>query len=261
VLKLSANLSFLFQEHEFLNRFEAASKAGFRYVEYMFPYPYEATVLKEKLDQHNLKQTLLNFPAGNWDGGERGIAVLPGRQVEFKEGVSKALEYANTLQVPFINCLVGKGDESISHETQQECLKENLTYAAKQLAQHDITLLIEPINTYDIPGFFLNESGQVIDLINTLDQPNIALQYDVYHMQKMEGNLAETLAQQLANIGHIQIADNPGRHQPGTGEINYPYLFKHLEALDYDGFVGLEYAPDPDTLSSFDWIRRYELTL
>ncbi len=259
MLKLSANLSFLYQEYEFLDRFHAASKTGFQYVEYMFPYPYKANVLKEKLEEYSLKQNLMNLPAGNWEAGERGIAVLPGRQEEFKEGVEKALEYATILQISCINCLVGKSSTEVSNQAQINCLEENLTYAAKQLSQHNITLLIEPINSYDIPGFFLTRSEQVIDLILSLNQPNIALQYDVYHMQKMEGNLVETMRKNLAHIAHIQIADNPGRHQPGTGEINYRFIFEQLEALNYSGFVGLEYSPEPNTSSSFDWIKSYEL--
>lgn len=259
MLKLSANLTFLFQEHDFLDRFAAAASAGFKHVEYMFPYEYDAAELKNKLDKHKLTQNLFNLPAGNWQAGERGIAVLPDRQDEFKDGVQQALTYVDALNVPFVNCLVGKRDESLSEQAQESCLIENLRYAAQQLASRNVTLLIEPINTLDIPGFFLSNSAQATRVMHAVNQPNLALQYDVYHMQKMEGNLIETITTLLDKIGHIQIADNPGRHQPGTGEINYSYVLKTLNDLGYEHYVGLEYVPEPDTVASLGWARSYGL--
>lgn len=253
--KFSANLSFLFTEKPFLERFEAAAKAGFKYVEYMSPYEFPPEEIAGALHFHGLTQVLFNLPSGDWALGDRGIASDPSRVEEFREGVERALEYADSLKVERINCLAGKKLQGASEGQQWEILVENLRFAASRLAQAGKTLLVEPINTFDIPGFFLNRSSQALRLLKEVGAPNLKLQYDVYHMQRMEGELTSTIRDNLGVIGHIQIADNPGRHQPGTGEINYSFLLRELDRLGYRGFVGLEYIPVPDTTSSLGWIR------
>ena len=259
--RLSISISMLFGERPFLERFAAAGEAGFKYVEYMFPYEHEAQALKELLEQNGLKQVLFNLPAGDWGAGDRGIAADPNRVDEFRVGVDRALEYAHVLGVERINCLVGRGVDGVSHEEQWQVLVQNLTFAAGRLAQEKRMLLVEPINTYDVPGFFISTSQDALTLLDEVAADNLMLQYDIYHMQKMEGNLTDTIKGNLERIGHIQIADVPGRHQPGTGELNYRFLLAEIDRLGYDGFVGLEYIPEPDTVSSLGWVQELGITL
>jgi len=253
--KFAANLTMLFTEAPFLDRFALARQAGFKFVEYLFPYPYEAAELKRQLDASGLRQVLFNLPAGDWTTGDRGIGAAPGREAEFHAGVPKAIAYAKALGVPRVNCLAGKRVPGRSDEEHWQTLAQNVRFAAAELAPHGIELLVEPINHFDIPGFLVNRTTQVLKLLDEIAQPNVRVQYDIYHAQREEGELTNTLRQHLARIGHIQIADNPGRHQPGTGEINFPFLFRQLDELGYAGFVGLEYVPAPDTASSLGWLR------
>lgn len=255
--KFAANLSMLFTEAEFMQRFKLAAKNGFKAVEYMFPYDFPAQSIKQELDENKLTQVLFNLPAGDWNGGERGIACLPERQKEFQEGVKKAIEYANVLNCKQINCLVGRKDPSLSEEKTMETLVANLRYAAEQLEKENIRLLVEAVNTYDIPGFYLNKSAQVEDVIKRVGHANIYFQYDIYHMQRMEGELTETMKRLLKHICHIQLADNPGRHEPGTGEINYTYLFKQLEQMGFTGWIGCEYKPATTTEAGLGWMKPY----
>lgn len=254
--RFAANLTMLFNELPFLDRFEAARDAGFKGVEYLFPYAFEKEALAERLQEYGLTQVLHNLPAGDWDKGERGIAVLPGREAEFREGVARAIEYAKALNCRQVNCLVGIAPAGIDAGTLRRTVVENLRYAATQLKQAGIKLLIEPINTYDIPGFYLNTTKQALDLIESVGADNLFVQYDVYHAQRTEGELAKTIANNLASIAHIQVADNPGRNEPGTGEINYRWLFTHLDRIGYDGWIGCEYKPAFDTRAGLDWIAR-----
>jgi hydroxypyruvate isomerase len=254
--RFAANLTMLFNELPFLDRFEAARDAGFKGVEYLFPYAFEKEALAERLQQFGLTQVLHNLPAGDWDKGERGIAVLPGREAEFREGVARAIEYAKALNCRQVNCLVGIAPAGVDAGTLRRTVVENLRYAATQLKQAGIRLLIEPINTYDIPGFYLNTTTQALDLIESVGADNLFVQYDVYHAQRTEGELAKTIERNLASIAHIQVADNPGRNEPGTGEINYPWLFKHLDRIGYDGWIGCEYKPAFETRAGLDWIAR-----
>jgi len=255
--RFCANLSMLFGDLPFLDRFEAARKAGFDGVEYLFPYDFDAGELREKLDRHRLVQVLHNLPAGNWAGGERGIAILPDRQEEFRNGVDKAIAYATTLGCTQVNCLAGKLTDGLDPALARTVLVENLRYAAKAFSQHGLKLLVEPINTIDIPGFFLTTSAQTLALLDEVGADNAFLQFDIYHMQIMQGDLARGLERHLARIAHVQIADNPGRHEPGTGEINYPFLFRHLDAIGYDGWVGCEYVPaGPDTAAGLGWLTQ-----
>jgi hydroxypyruvate isomerase len=254
--RFAANLTMLFNELPFLDRFEAARDAGFKGVEYLFPYGFEKEALAERLQQFGLTQVLHNLPAGDWDKGERGIAVLPGREAEFREGVACAIEYARALNCRQVNCLVGIAPAGVDAGTLRRTVVENLRYAATQLKQAGVKLLIEPINTYDIPGFYLTTTKQALDLIESVGADNLFVQYDVYHAQRMEGELAKTVERHLASIAHIQVADNPGRNEPGTGEINYPWLFAHLDRIGYDGWIGCEYKPATDTRAGLDWIAR-----
>ena len=254
--QFAANLTMLFNEVPFLERFEKANKAGFKAVEFLFPYPFAATEIKQKLDQNQLKLVLHNLPAGDWDAGERGIACLPDRQAEFREGVSKAIEYAKALGVNQLNCLAGKAPAGADQKTLHSTFVENLRYAAQELKKANIRLLIEPINTFDIPGFFLNTTKQATHILEEVASDNLFVQYDIYHAQRMEGELANTIEKNLAKIGHIQLADNPGRNEPGTGEINYAYLFKFLDRIGYQGWIGCEYKPATSTEAGLGWIKQ-----
>ena len=257
--KFAANLTMLFNELPFLDRFAAAKAAGFGGVEFLFPYDFEKVVLREKLDRYGLSQVLHNLPAGNWAAGERGIAVLPDRVAEFRAGVEQAIDYAQALDCRQLNCLVGIAPAGIETETLRRVLVNNLRFAADALARHNIRLLIEPINTRDIPGFFLSRTQQAQDLIAEVGSDNLFIQYDIYHMQIMEGDLAPTIRKHFDRIAHIQLADNPGRNEPGTGEINFPYLFRYLDEIGYAGWVGCEYKPKTATDQSFEWLASQAL--
>ena len=250
--KFAANLTMLFTELDFLARFAAAARCGFTAVEYLFPYAYPKDQLADTLRKLGLTQVLHNLPAGNWDAGERGIACHPDRVSEFQEGVERAIDYARTLGCRQINCLAGIA--TVPQNRARDAFVANLKYAAPRLAAHGIKLLIEPINIFDMPGFFLSRTSQALEIMAEAAEPNLYLQYDVYHMQMMEGNLATTIKQNLARIAHIQVADVPGRHEPGTGEINYPFLFQHLDSIGYQGWIGCEYKPLAKTEDGFGWL-------
>jgi hydroxypyruvate isomerase len=254
--RYDANLTMLFGEVAFLDRFEAAARAGFTAVEYLFPYDYDKVELRRRLNAHGLVQALHNLPAGNWSAGERGIACHPDRTAEFAEGVDRAIEYATALGCGQVNCLAGIVPAGVSLEEARATFVRNLRLAAGTLASAGVRLLIEPINTRDIPGFFLSRTAQALEVIEAVGSPNLLLQYDVYHMQIMEGDLSTTLERHISRIGHIQIADPPGRHEPGTGEINYDFLLGHLDRLGYAGWVGLEYKPAGRTEDGLAWMRR-----
>lgn len=253
--KFAANLTMLFNELEFLDRFKAARDAGFDGVEYLFPYPYRKEELAERLKQNDLSQVLHNLPAGDWAKGERGVACIPGREGEFQDGVGTAIEYATALGCHQLNCLVGIPPAGADASTVRETLLRNLRFAADKLKGAGIRLLIEPCNTRDIPGFFLNRSQQALDIIVEAGSDNLFLQYDIYHMQIMEGDLAPTIQRHLPRIKHVQLADNPGRHEPGTGEINYPFLFGFIDRLGYDGWIGCEYKPAKTTTEGLGWMQ------
>ncbi len=251
--KFAANLTMLFSELPFLDRFAAAKSAGFSGVEYLFPYDFDKADLREQLDEHGLTQVLHNLPAGNWAGGERGIAILPERIDEFRDGVARAIDYAKALDCRQLNCLVGIAPRDADPFELNEVLVGNLRFAADALARERIKLLVEPINTLDIPGFFLNRTEQAVQLIADVRSSNLFIQYDIYHMQVMEGDIARTVQKHLPRIAHIQLADNPGRNEPGTGEINYPFLFRHLDTIGYRGWVGCEYKPRTTTVDGLGW--------
>lgn len=255
--KFAANLTLMFTEVDFLDRFEAAAKAGFKAVEFHFPYAYGKEQIAERVAAHRLRQVLFNLPAGDWQAGDRGIACRPDRAQEFQDGVETAIDYATALGCKQVNCLAGIRPEGVAEESVRETLVANLNFAAAKLGEGGIRLLVEPINTRDIPGFYLCHTDQALAVIDEVGSANLALQYDVYHMQVMEGDLATTLGRNLDRIKHIQIADNPGRHEPGTGEIDYRFLLAFLDRLGYGGWVGCEYLPMTTTEEGLGWIKPY----
>lgn len=254
MLRFSANLSFLFLDRPFLERFEAAAACGFKGVEFHFPYAFPADEVRDAARRAGVEVVLFNFPPGDWAAGERGIACLPDRVVEFRDGVALAARYAEALDCPRLNCLAGLRGASHSETALLTTLVDNLRHAADALAPAGREVLTEPLNSRDTPGFYLDRTAPALALIAAAARPNLRLQYDIYHAQVMEGDLARTLEANLARIGHIQLADNPGRHQPGTGEINFPFLFRRLRALGYPGWIGCEYVPTGPTEDSFGWM-------
>lgn len=257
MVKFAANLTMMFNEVDFLDRFEAAANAGFKGVEYLFPYDYDKTAIADRLMQHGLTQVLHNLPAGDWDAGERGIACHPDRVGEFQDGVDQAIEYAATLGCKQINCLAGIPPADAAPDLVQATLVSNLTYAATRMKRVGVRLLIEPINLRDIPGFYLFHTSQGRAIIEQVSSDNVFLQHDIYHMQIMEGDLITTMETNMEVIRHIQLADNPGRNEPGTGEINYAQIFAFLDRIGYDGWIGCEYRPLTTTEEGLDWIKPY----
>ena len=251
--KFAANLTLLFNEHAFLDRFAAAAEAGFKGVEYLFPYAWPAAQLAEALQANALVQVLHNLPPGDWDAGERGIACHPDRVGEFQDGVGRGIDYALALGCPQLNCLAGIRPEGVDPERALATFIDKLGFAAAALDAAGLKLLIEPINHFDIPSFFLTRTEQAAQIVAAVGAENLFIQYDIYHAQRMEGELANTLSRYLPMIGHMQLADTPGRHEPGTGEINFPFLFRHIDALGYTGWIGCEYKPLADTVSGLSW--------
>ena len=254
--KFAANLSMLFTEVAFLDRFERAAGAGFDAVEFLFPYAFDTREIKARLEAHRLKLVLHNLPAGDWDVGERGIACLPDRVDEFRAGVAQGIEVGTALGVPRLNCLAGKAPIGAADATLRKTFVDNLKFAAAEFSKAGLQLVIEPINSFDIPGFYLNRTAQALAILDEVGAPNAFVQYDIYHAQRMEGEIAATLAKHLARIGHLQIADNPGRNEPGTGELNYAFLFAHLDRIGYAGHVGCEYKPATTTEAGLGWRQR-----
>ncbi|MDI6746498.1 MAG: hydroxypyruvate isomerase [Rhodocyclaceae bacterium] len=255
--RFAANLTMLFNEAPFLERFDQAAAAGFKAVEFLFPYDFPAEQLQDALKRNQLQLVLHNLPAGDWAAGERGIACHPDRVQEFRDGVGRALAYATALGVKQLNCLAGIQPPGVADADARRTLVDNLKFAAPKLQVAGIKLLIEPINTFDIPDFFLNRTRQALDIIRDTGSDNIFVQYDIYHMQRMEGELAKTIEKNLSSIAHLQLADNPGRNEPGTGEINYAFLFAFLDRIGYKGWIGCEYKPATTTTAGLGWVAPY----
>ncbi len=256
--KFAANLSMMYTEHAFADRFAAAAADGFDAVECMFPYALSAVELAAQLQRHGLRQVLFNLPPGDWDAGERGIAALPGREAEFTASLDIALRYAQASGCHLLHVMAGlvAANASPADRDAMHCTYvANLRRAARAAALQHVTLLIEPINTRDMPGYFLYYQQQAHDIVAEVNEPNLRVQMDLYHCQIMEGDLATRLRRHLAGVGHIQIAGVPGRHEPDVGEINYPYLFDLLDELGYAGHIGCEYRPRADTSAGLGWRR------
>jgi hydroxypyruvate isomerase len=254
--KFAANLSTLFTEFPLPERFAAAAKTGFKGVEVQFPYGMAKEEVAERLRANGQTLVLFNLPPGNFEAGERGIACLPGRIQEFQDGVGIAIEYARAAGCKTLNCLAGIVPQSVSRDAARRTFVENLKFAASKLKEEGILLVTEAINSYDVPGFFLNWSTQAMALFDDAGADNLKLQYDIYHMQRMEGELASTIARLLPRIGHIQLADNPGRHEPGTGEINFPWLLAFIDRIGYAGWIGCEYMPLAGTAAGLGWLDK-----
>lgn len=255
--KFAANLTMLYNETPFLERFKAAAQAGFKAVEFLFPYDFTKEQVAAALKDNGLAIALHNLPAGDWAKGERGIACHPDRVQEFRDGVETAIDFAKALNCPQVNCLAGILPKGVSADKARGVLVENLRYAAGKLAAEKIGLLLEPVNSHDIPGFFVDRPSFGFALLDAAGANNLRLQYDIYHAQVMEGDLANTIAREFARIGHIQLADNPGRNEPGTGEINFPFLFRRLDELGYSGWIGCEYKPKTTTTEGLSWVKPY----
>jgi len=253
----AANLSMMFQETGFLDRFDAAARAGFKAVEFLFPYEHPPEIVAERLERNGLALALFNTVPGDWAGGERGLAALPGREQEFREGVDKAIVYAKAAKCPLLHAMAGLWPDGRDKAEGERVYVENLRWAADRVAAAGLTVVIEPINTRDIPGYFLNYTAQAMSVIERVARPNLKLQLDLYHVQIMEAALAAKVRALAGAYPHVQIAGNPGRHEPDIGEINYPYLFELFDEVGYAGWIGCEYRPQGDTLAGLAWARRY----
>jgi len=256
MLKFAPNLSTMFTEVTFMERFEKAKLAGFQFVEFQFPYAHSSDEVKKQLEKHGLEVVLFNLPPGNWEAGDRGLAIFSDRQDEFRQSVKQALQYAQAFECTKMHCMAGVLPETGERTRALEIFKENVRYCAEQLGEHGINVLLEPINTYDMPNYFLSNVELAIEILDELALPNVKLQFDFYHMQRIQGELMKTFKKYKDRIGHVQIADNPGRHEPGTGEINYDNIFRMLEEEGYDGFIGLEYIPKDSSENSLAWLRK-----
>jgi hydroxypyruvate isomerase len=254
--RFAANLSLMFNEVDFLDRFEAAAKAGFGGIEYLFPYDYEPAAIKERLEKHGLTQVLFNLHPGDWAGGERGLTSLPDRVAEFQDSVGQAIDYAKALGCTMLHALPGVPGEA-DRDRVDRTYVENLRFAAEAAKVEGIRILIEPINTRDMPGIYLNRSSQALSIMEEVGSDNLYLQYDCYHMQIMEGDLTTTIERILDKIAHIQIAEVPGRHEPGRGEIAYDFVFEHLDRIGYSGWIGCEYRPAGNTVEGLGWFKPY----
>jgi len=255
--RLAANLSMMFNEVDFLARFAAARQAGFDAVEFLFPYDFPAAELRKRLDDNGLTQALFNAPPGNWAGGERGLASLPGRQAEFRDAMKKALDYAGALGCKLVHCMAGIPDASVAPGTAVALYAANLAWAAEHASAAGVRLCIEPINHRDMPGYFLNTEAQGAAVCEALGADRVGLQFDVYHVQITEGDITKRMEKYMPIIAHMQIADVPARNEPGTGEIGWPFVFRRMDELGYTGYVGCEYRPAGDTVAGLGWRKTF----
>jgi hydroxypyruvate isomerase len=256
--RFAANLSMMFNEVPFLDRFALAAKAGFKGVEFLFPYEHPAAEIAARLKDNGLQQVLFNAPAGDFAKGERGMAAIPGKQAAFRDSIKIALEYANVLACPRLHIMAGLKPEGVAHDTLTAVYGANLAYAAEECAKAGVKPIIEPINHRDIPGFFLNTTDQAAAIIAAIGPEKLGLQFDLYHCQITEGDVVKRVEKHLALIAHMQVADTPGRHEPGTGEVNWPFVFKTIDALGFRGWIGCEYRPAGETLAGLSWFAPYK---
>lgn len=257
--RLAANLSMMFNEVPFLDRFAAAARAGFQAVEYLFPYEFPAAEVRSRLDGAGLKQVLFNMPPGNWAAGERGLASLHGRQAEFRDSVGKALEYAAALECGLVHCMAGIPPAGTPFATAAAVYAANLAWAAERATPAGVKLVIEPINHRDMPGFHLNTMEQGAAVVEAIGRDRLGLQFDIYHCQVTEGDITKRMEALMPIIAHMQIADVPARNEPGTGEIGWEYVFRRVDELGYQGWVGCEYRPLGDTVAGLEWRKRYRV--
>jgi len=255
--RLAANLSMMFNEVPFLDRFDAAAKAGFQAVEFLFPYEYPAAELKRRLDASGLRQVLFNMPPGDWAKGERGTASLPGRQAEFREGVKLALDYAMALDCRLMHCMAGIPPAGTAFGTAAAMFAANVAWAGEQASVAGVRLCLEPINHRDMPGFHLNTMAQAAAVIAAIGADKVGLQFDIYHCQTTEGDITKRMELHMPFIAHMQLADVPARNEPGTGEIGWPFVFRRIDELGYQGWIGCEYRPAADTVAGLAWRRQF----
>ncbi len=253
--KFAANLSMMFNEVPFPERFAAAAKAGFKGVEFLFPYDYTPAEVAGWLKENKLENALFNLPPGDFAAGERGIASLPGREQEFRDGVAKAIEYALALGTPKVHCMAGLFPAGADRAKHRAVYVENVRYAAQEMAKHGRMLVIEPINPRDIPGYFINTQAEGHAICKEIGLPNLKVQMDFYHCQIVEGDLTMTFKNNFVGIGHVQIASVPTRNEPDQGELNYRHIFKLLDEMGYDGWVGCEYRPRGRTEDGLGWLE------
>jgi hydroxypyruvate isomerase len=256
--RFAANLSMMFNEVPFLDRFALAAKAGFKGVEFLFPYEHPAAEIAARLQDNGLQQVLFNAPAGDFAKGERGMAAIPGKQAAFRDSIKIALEYAATLACPRLHIMAGLKPEGVAHDTLTAVYGANLAYAAEECAKVGVKPIIEPINHRDIPGFFLNTTDQAAAIIAAIGPEKLGMQFDLYHCQITEGDVVKRVEKHLPLIAHMQVADTPGRHEPGTGEVNWPFVFKTIDALGFRGWIGCEYRPAGETLAGLSWFAPYK---
>lgn len=256
--RFAANLSMMFNEVPFLDRFALAAKAGFKGVEFLFPYEHPAAEIAARLKDNGLQQVLFNAPAGDFAKGERGMAAIPGKQAAFRDSIRIALEYATTLACPRLHIMAGLKPEGVAHDTLTAVYGANLAYAAEECAKVGVKPIIEPINHRDIPGFFLNTTDQAAAIIAAVGPEKLGMQFDLYHCQITEGDVVKRVEKHLPLIAHMQVADTPGRHEPGTGEVNWPFVFKTIDALGFRGWIGCEYRPAGETLAGLSWFAPYK---
>ncbi len=254
--RFAANLSMMFNEVSFLDRFDAAAKAGFQAAEFLFPYEFPAAEIRRRLDANGLSQALFNMPPGNWAKGERGIACLPGRQAEFRDGVKQAVDYAGALGCPLVHCMAGIVPAEVKAATAAAVYAANLAWAAEQAQASGVRVVIEPINHRDMPGYLLNTQAQGAAIVEAIGRDRLGLQFDVYHVQITEGDITKRMEQFMPVIAHMQIADVPARNEPGTGEIGWPFVFRRIDELGYRGWIGCEYRPEGETVSGLGWLKR-----
>ncbi len=255
--RLAANLSMMFNEAPFLDRFAAAAAAGFSGVEFLFPYDHPQAELRRRLDGSGLELALFNMPPGDWAAGERGLAALPGRQQEFRDGVLRALDYATALGCRQVHCMAGIPPAGTSALTAASLYAANLAWACEQAHQAQIKVVIEPINQRDMPGFHLATTGQAASVIEAIGRDRLGLQFDIYHCQVTEGDITRRMEALLPLIAHMQVADVPGRNEPGTGEIAWEFVFRRIDALGYQGWIGCEYRPAGETVAGLGWRDRF----
>jgi hydroxypyruvate isomerase len=253
--RFAANLTMMYNEHAFLDRFAAAARDGFKGVEFLFPYEHPAPEIRRRLDEHGLALALFNAPPGDWAKGERGLASLPGREEEFRRSIGTALDYARALGNWTLHVMAGLIATNEDRARHREAYLRNLAYAAEQARPLGITVVIEPINTRDIPGFFLNRQDEAHAVCREVGAPNLKVQMDLYHCQIVEGDLAMKIRQYIGNVGHMQVAGVPERHEPDVGEVDYAYLFRLIDELGYPGWVGCEYRPQAGTSQGLGWMH------
>lgn len=256
--RFAANLTMMFNEVAFMQRFEQAARAGFEGVEFLFPYDFDAEAIAAELKRFNLGQALFNLPPGDWAAGERGIAALPGREQAFRQSVETAIRYATTLECPRVHAMAGLVPEGANMTEMRDTYLENIRFAARRLGEAGITLLLEPINSRDMPGYFIHHQHEAHEIIETLGEPNVRVQMDFYHTQIMDGDIWKTFEEYREGVGHIQIAGVPERHEPDSGEVNYPWLFEQLDRAGFEGWLGCEYKPRGETTAGLGWFAPWK---